>query len=124
MSLRGAVAVIQAAGLVGIPSVRQLTTAAAKASCIASSARSKECDIRIRPAIIRPDSERKTDSTVARCSSIHGRTGRKLADGTDLDAASPTGTGSGYLGSPGESFVEILAVENVVAGELLFGLGV
>src|SRR5271156_2464883 len=116
MSLRRAVAVIQDAGLVGIPSVRQLTTAAAKASCIASSARSKECETRIRPAIIRPDSERKTDSTVARWSSIHGRTERELADRTDLDAASPTGAGSGYLSSPGERFVEVLAVEDVVSG--------
>src|SRR5271156_3172396 len=98
MSLRRAVAVIQAAGLGGIPSVRQLTTAAAKASCIASSARSKECETRIRPAIIRPDSERKTDSTVARWSSIHGRTLREFANGPDLDTSGHTSAGSGYFG--------------------------
>src|SRR5271156_1243759 len=123
MSLRRAVVAIQAPGLHGIPSVRQLTTAAAKASCMASSARSKECEIRIRPAIIRPDSVRKTDSTVERWSSIHRHTLGKLADGTDLNASSPTGTGSGYPGRPVESFVEILAVEDIVSGELLFGLG-
>src|ERR1700733_7113720 len=47
----------------------------------------------------------------------------KLADGTDLNASNPTGASSGYPGSPSESFVEILAVEDIVSGELLFGLG-
>ena len=47
----------------------------------------------------------------------------KFADGTDLNASGPTGAGSGYPGSPSESFVEILAVEDIVSGELLFGLG-
>src|SRR6202044_259776 len=38
----------------------------------------------------------------------------KLADGTDLNASNLTGAGSGYPGSPSESFVEIFAVEDIV----------
>src|SRR5580704_10026810 len=123
MSLRRAVAVIQAPGLSGTPSACQLTTAAANASCIASSARSKECETRMRPAIMRPDSLRKTASTVARWSCIHGYALRKFADWADFDASCPTGTSSGNFGSPGKCFVEILTVEYVVSSQLFLGFG-
>src|SRR5580658_3349070 len=116
MSLRRAVAVIQAAGLAGTPSACQFMTAAAKASCIASSARSKERETRMRPAMMRPDSWRKTDSTVARWSCIHGRTLREFANGPDLDTSRNTCAGSGYFGCPGQCFIKVLAVEDVVSG--------
>src|ERR1700678_3261863 len=118
MSLRRAVAVIQAAGLSGTPWAGQLTTAAAKASFIASSARSKERETRIRPAIMRPDSARKTASTVARWSCIHGFTLGKFADGPNLDASGPARAASRNFSGPGQSFVQILTLENVVSGQL------
>src|ERR1700760_2623154 len=123
MSFRRAVAVIQGAGLSGTPSACQLTTAAAKASCIASSARSKECETRIRPAIMRPDSLRKTDSTVARWSCIHSWTGEEFANGPNFNTSSRTRAGSGNFGSPGKRLIQILTIEYVVAGQLLFGFG-
>src|ERR1700722_7227901 len=104
-----------------IPSVCQLTTAAAKASCIASSARSKECEMRMRPAIMRPDSLRKTASTVARWSCIHGWTLGKFADRPNLNASGPARAGSRNFSGPGQSFVQILTLQNVVSGQLLFG---
>src|SRR3984957_14672939 len=121
MSLRRAVAVIQAPGFSGMPSVCQLTTAAAKASCMASSARSNEGEMRMRPAIMRPDSLRKTASTVARWSCIHRRTLGKFADGPNLDVSGPTRAGCGYFSGQGQGFVQILTLENVVSGPLLFG---
>src|ERR1700677_3542309 len=121
MSLRRAVAVIQARGFSGMPSVCQLTTAAAKASCMASSARSKEWEIRMRPATMRPDSLRKTASTVARWSCIHGWTLGKFADGPNLDASGPTRAGGRNFSGPGQCFVQILTLKNVVPGQLLFG---
>src|ERR1700722_11571941 len=116
MSLRRAVAVIQAAGFAGTPSACQFMTAAAKASCIASSARSKERETRMSPAIMRPDSWRKTDSTVARWSCIHERTLREFADGPDLNTSRHAGACSGYFSRPGQSFIEVLAIEDVVSG--------
>src|ERR1700733_4112798 len=107
---------VQGGGFAGTPSACQFMTAAAKASCIASSARSKERETRMSPAIIRPDSWRKTDSTVARWSCIHEGTLREFADGPDLNASRHAGAGSGYSSGPGQSFIEVLAVEDVVSG--------
>src|SRR5581483_3842757 len=70
MSLRRATVVIQAPGLSGTPFSGQLDTAEVNASCMASSARSKEPESRINVAMIRPDSCRKTDSTKAVASAI------------------------------------------------------
>src|SRR2546425_10102858 len=56
---------IHAAGESGIPLARHWSTAAAKASCAASSAISKSPNERIRVATIRPQSARYTASTVA-----------------------------------------------------------
>src|ERR1700677_1360941 len=116
MSLRRGVAVIQAAGLAGTPSACQFMTAAAKASCIASSARSKERQTRMSPAMMRPDSWRKTDWTVARWSCIHEGRLREFANGPDLDTPGQTRAGSGYSCCPGQRFIKVFAVEDVVSG--------
>jgi hypothetical protein len=61
-----AVVAIQAAGLGGIPSRGQRSSATAKASWIASSAASKSRKELISAAATRPYSPRKTRSTAAR----------------------------------------------------------
>ena len=73
--------------------------------------------------MMRPDSFRKTDSTVAWWSSIHRHTRGHLSDGTDLDASSRTGATGRNLGRPRKSFVQVFAVEDVVSSQLLFRLG-
>src|SRR5260370_13775019 len=70
MSLRCATAVIHAPGLSGTPLAGQFAMAEANASCMASSARSKDPASRMRVAIIRPDSWRNTVSTIASISFI------------------------------------------------------
>src|SRR4051794_432476 len=84
MSLRRAAAVIQAAGLSGIPCEDQSTRAEANASCNASSARSNDCETRIRLAIMRPLSRRKIDSIVPLGSLIHLVELSHFANGADL----------------------------------------
>src|SRR5207244_2766042 len=93
------------------------------ASCMASSARSKECETRMRPAMIRPDSCRKTASAVARRSSMHCIGPADLPDWPHFNVSGGAAAGGGYLRRPFESFVEVLAIEDVVSGELLFSLG-
>src|ERR1700733_7360996 len=107
---------VQGGGFAGTPSACQFMTAAAKASCIASSARSKERQTRMSPAMMRPDSWRKTDSTVARWSCIHGCRLREFANGPDLDTPGNTRAGGGYFCCPGQCFVKVFAVEDVVSG--------
>src|SRR5439155_24310845 len=107
-----------------MPRTVQRASATAKASCIASSARSNEPHSRIRLAMIRPCSWRNTDSTVALASGISAR--RWLPRGkfhhrADLDAARAALAPRRNSGSPGNRLVEILAVENVVPGELPLG---
>src|SRR5438132_5412070 len=63
MALCRAVWMIQARGTSGMPEMRHWSTAAAKASCAASSAISKSPVSRIKVATIRPQSERYTSST-------------------------------------------------------------
>src|SRR5438093_12437454 len=58
-------AVIHAAGFWGIPFSGQEVSAAEKASCMASSARSNDPEKRIKVARMRPDSCRKTRSAAA-----------------------------------------------------------
>src|SRR6185312_14788131 len=120
MSLRCAAAVIQAEGFAGMPPVLQWLRAAAKASCIASSARSKDRETRIRLAIMRPDSRRKIDSTVARSSSICGGRPANLANGADLNTARLALACSRNSCGPFQCFVEIFAIEDIVSGQLLF----
>src|SRR3984957_2904281 len=116
MSLRRAVAVIHAAGLAGTPSACQFMTAAAKASCIASSARSKERQTRMSPAMLRPAFWRKTDLPEERGACIHERRLREFANGPDLDTPGQTRAGSGYSCCPGQRFIKVFAVEDVVSG--------
>src|SRR6185437_2559778 len=105
-------------GLLGMPLVPQCPRAAAKASCIASSAKSKERETRIRLAIIRPDSRRKMASTVARSSSICGRPAH-LANGTDFNTARFALTRRRDSCGPFQRFIQIFALENVVSRQLL-----
>src|SRR5947207_3254405 len=63
MALWRAVWITQARGNSGMPAVRHWSTAAANASCAASSATSKSPTIRIRVATIRPQSDRYSAST-------------------------------------------------------------
>src|SRR5882757_11030205 len=75
----------------------------------------------MRLAMMRPYSPRKTDSTVACWSGMQRDGLGDLADGTDFNIAGCAAAGGGDLCGPGESFVEVFAVEDVVAGELFFG---
>src|SRR6266404_9174350 len=90
---------------------------------MASSARSKECETRMRPAMIRPDSSRKTASAVARRSSMHCIGLADLPDRPHFNVSRAAATGGRDLRRPLESFVEVLAIEDVISGELLFSLG-
>src|SRR5208337_4096043 len=120
-----------AAGLPGMPWPGQRASAAVKASCIASSARSKEPETRMRPAMMRPDSRRNTDSTVLFRSSIYIRRravlpsfalSRHRPDGPYFNTTGAAGASGGDLRGPFERFVQVLAIENVVSGKLLLGL--
>src|SRR5437660_5848917 len=96
-----------------------------------SSARSKDPEMRIKVARMRPDSWRKTDSIVLRNSSIangsalrqlqflfHGRNGLYRAH---LNAALKSAAGRGNLCCPGNGFVLVFHVQDVVARKLLLG---
>src|SRR5438477_6204780 len=96
---------------------------------MASSARSKEPEARMRPAMMIPDSCRKTDSMVARRSAIYAadklctRGGLSFrADGTHFHAALAASAVGRNLRRPFQRFVKIGAVENVIAGKLFLGL--
>src|SRR3954447_7157166 len=119
MSLRRAVAVIQATGLSGIPCEAQSMRAEANASCNASSARSNDCETRIRLAMMRPLSRRKIDSIVPFGSLIHLFELSHFANGTDLYVARSSLAGCWNLGCPVQSFVQVPAIEDVVARQLL-----
>src|ERR1051325_3296869 len=84
-SLRWATVVNQAPGLFGVPSCAHFDAADVNASCNASSARSKDPEIRIIVAMIRPYSSRKTLSSVSRAcdmqasvNQFHTKTQRKM----------------------------------------------
>src|SRR5262249_15479010 len=102
----------------------------ANASCIASSARSKDPEMPMRLAIIRPDSSRKTDSAARRVSSIQSRIldpGPRLGAGvlkshrTNLDATRVSLTFGGYLSCPLDRLIQIRAIHDVVPGKMLLG---
>jgi len=63
-SFRWATVVSHAPGFRGVPSLSQFVIAEVRASCNASSAKSKEPERRIKVAMIRPYSSRKTRSSV------------------------------------------------------------
>src|SRR5262249_44995416 len=98
-------------------------------SCMASSARSKEPEIRIRLAMIRPDSLRKTDSAAEGMSAIQGNNlihdpllpGNRAQAGhrPNLDTAVVPFAASRDLGRPFDGLVQIPAVDYVIARELL-----
>src|SRR5262249_29960784 len=111
---------------------------------MASSARSKEPARRMSVAMILPDSRRKTASTAPRTSSLrtsslrtssipqartalaHARSLRRrgqLLDLPDLDTAGRAATSRGQLRGPGNRFVNVLAIEDVIARQLFFRLG-
>src|SRR5258706_375382 len=102
-----------------MPSLGQCASAEASASCIASSARSKEPETRISPAMTRPNSARKTDSTARSVSPI--RSGERR-DRADLDA--PLGPAARRRDAPRpvDRLVQVRAFEEVVAPELLLRL--
>src|SRR6266436_19856 len=131
ISLRCATAVIQAPGFSGVPLLGQVAKADANASCMASSARSKEPESRIKVAMIRPDSSRNTDSTEVLASAIC-RTNRttilrllspdwKRSNGSNLDATFSAAANQRDFRGPPDRFIQILAVQNVIAGKLFLG---
>src|SRR5215469_5957161 len=133
MSFRCAVVVIRPAALSVMPFSGQVASAAEEASCIASSARSKEPEIRISPARIRPDSWRNTASATERTSAIprdgltsgdlqlrtHGDTKKR----TNLDAAFAAFAHGRDARGPLDGLVQAFTIQDVVAGELLLGFG-
>src|SRR5262245_6252508 len=122
-----------ARGLAGVPSRGHCSTAAAKASCSASSARSKPPSRRMSVASTRRDSDRYTAATTSRASSIEGslmrgssRPGssssgvRQLQNGPDLDDTDARGRKSrGDLAC----LVDVLGLDEKEAPELLLRLG-
>ena len=72
MALNRAVEINHGRGLPGTPLLGHTLSAAAKASCIASSARSKSPSKRIRVARIRPESTRYSESSNSRICSVEG----------------------------------------------------
>lgn len=81
-SFRLEVAFIHPAQFCGRPLAGQEARAAANASCMASSAASKERQVRIRAAIIRPECSRKTDSTASVTSIIRTLAAGRRPDGS------------------------------------------
>jgi hypothetical protein len=79
ISRRCATAVIHAPGFSGTPRSGQLASAAANASCIASSAKSNDPEIRMSEAIIRPLSSRNTFSAMALASTAKSEASREHA---------------------------------------------
>ena len=81
--------------------------------------------MRIKLATMRPDSWRKTASAAARAwmggpaVTDFGRSG----DRADLDAALPSFASGRNSPGPLDGFIQIAALENVVARELLLGFG-
>src|SRR5262245_62107231 len=122
-----------ARGLAGVPSRGHRSTAAAKASCSASSARSKPPSRRMSVARTRRDSDRYTAATPARASSLAGSlirgsphlgpssSGvRQLQDGPDLDDPDARRRESrGHLAR----LVDVLGLDEKEAPELLLRLG-
>src|SRR3954453_17015629 len=121
MSFRRAAAVIHAAGFSGRPCAVQSIRAAAKASCNASSARSKDCDTRIRLARMRPLSRRKIDSIVAFGPLIRSAGLSHLPQRSNLYVSRSALAGRGNLGCPFNCLIEVAAIEDVVTSQLFLG---
>src|SRR5271163_2903615 len=73
--------------------------------------------------MMRPDSLRKTDSMVSWRSFI-GHALRHLTEWADLDQPATPLTTSRNLCGPFQSFVQVLAIEDIEPRQLLLGLGV
>src|SRR5438552_16693070 len=128
MALLRAARVIQAPGFRGRPSDGHLTSATRKASWTASSARSKSPRILISVARTRPVSSRKARSTTSRVTSAGDRAGElkvlrlhpfEFHERPDLDRSTLGGRDPGR-GLDG--LVDVVALDQVVATELLLGL--
>src|SRR6266508_5191660 len=139
IALARAAVVSQAAGFSGTPLSGQRSSACTKASCSASSARSKSPQARISDAMIRPYSRRKTCSTLSRAFGI-GRAGRLRPVRPRRRRRSELGCGSikfhdrpylhrattgkiRHLAGPGDRRIQIGRIDQIVAAELLLGLG-
>src|SRR6266508_160782 len=124
MALLRAVVVIHAPGLSVTPMAGQRSTATTNASWTASAARSTSPRSRMRVATACPNSSRKTCSTTSRVASATltppDRSGGELHDRAHLDRAVER---PGDLGGGLDRLVEVLAVDDVEAAELLLGLG-
>src|SRR5512138_708120 len=105
-----AVVVIQPPGFGGTPWVGHCSAAMAKASATASSARSMSPRTRIRVAVQRPASRRKTSAS-----------GSRIFRGSDLDRSFAGGRG---LGGPVEGGVEVGGGDDPEAAHLFLGLGI
>ena len=112
--LRAAV-VSHAPGLRGTPSRRHVSRASAKASCAHSSATSQSPVTRMSVATTRPHSSRKAAATAASTSAL-----------TSPRSAAPRSSRTrapGILRRDLDRLVEVLAVDDEVAADLLLGLG-
>src|SRR5438094_98637 len=83
---------------------------------MASSARSNDPEIRISVARMRPDSWRNTVSAAVFASKLIRF--RKIVHGTNLDASFTTTADGRNSFAPFDCFVEVLAFQNIVAGQL------
>src|SRR5580692_10848144 len=106
----------QARGFAGIPRSGHCSSAAAKASCRASSAKSKSPRRRISVAKTRPASRRSTTSTFA----AEATSPRSGPDRTHFDAAL---LGARDACGDRQRFVQVLRLDEIVAAELLTRLG-
>src|SRR5690242_1178077 len=110
-----------------MPWADQRSIADTRASCMASSARSNDPDKRISVAMMRPDSRRKIVSTAFFRSSMQLLDGVHLLplpeagdfkDGPHFHAPDAA-TGAGELRRPLQRLIQVAAVQNDVAAQLL-----
>src|SRR6202790_4574842 len=120
MALCRAVVVIQALGLWGRPSARQRSRATSSASCKASSASSKSLPVPIKVARIRPSSRENVSDTTCCILSISFLLLLEFHQWPNFNGAT---CGCGNLRGNLDCFIEVFAVEQVIAAELLFCLG-
>src|SRR5579859_468137 len=139
-ALRRATVVIQAAGLRGWPAAGQRSSAATSVSCSASSARSKSPSAAMSEPSTRPCSARKVSSTASAAveGGIRQQLGQsrvrsapaegtalhfdaKLHDRAHLHRAAP---GAGDHGRQLDGLIQVLAVQQIIAAQLLLGFGV
>src|SRR5947209_7307972 len=113
----------QARGLSGIAVCDHCVSAAANASCIASSAYSKSPTRRIRVASTRPASARNTASVRLVLIGIGTIAGSRLAHHPDWPHLDRAVAGARTLGRDRGRLVEVLGLDHVEAAELLAGLG-